>query len=54
MDSQPNLKYLDVDYNKMIEDPKPLVRKINLFLGGELDESAMLRVVDPQLYRQQF
>lgn len=52
MDNQPNLKYIDVDYNAILADPVPHVKKINQFLGGELDESAMLAVVDPQLYRQ--
>jgi hypothetical protein len=52
MDNQPNLKYLDVDYNAILIDPEPYVKKINQFLGGDLDESAMLGVVDPNLYRQ--
>lgn len=52
MNSQPNLQYIDVDYNAMLVDPKPLVKKINQFMGGGLDEAAMIRVVDPELYRQ--
>ena len=28
MNSQPNLKYIDVDYNVMVADPKPQIRKI--------------------------
>jgi hypothetical protein len=52
MDSQRNLKYLDVDYNAMLIDPIPLVREINQFLGGNLDEEKMIAVVDPELYRQ--
>lgn len=52
MKSQPNLKYIDVDYNSMLANPTPQVRKINGFLGGNLDEAAMLEVIDPQLYRQ--
>lgn len=52
MDSQPNLKYIDVDYNIVLKNPEPNIRKINQFLGGDLDESAMLSVVDPNLYRQ--
>lgn len=52
MNGQSNLKSMDVDYNAMLADPAPLVKKINKFLGGNLDEAAMLTVVDPQLYRQ--
>ncbi|MFC1997427.1 sulfotransferase family protein [Chloroflexota bacterium] len=52
MDNQPNLEYIDVDYNATLKDPTPIIKKINLFLGGELDETAMLGVVDPKLYRQ--
>jgi hypothetical protein len=52
MDNQRNLKYFDVDYNAIITNPAPYIKKINQFLGGQLDESAMLEVVDPKLYRQ--
>ena len=52
MTAQPHLQYLDVDYNAMLADPTALVPQINRFLGGALDESAMLEVVDPKLYRQ--
>ncbi|MEA3350945.1 MAG: sulfotransferase family protein [Chloroflexota bacterium] len=52
MDNQPNLRYIDVDYNAAIQDPLPQAKKINQFLGGDLDEQAMAAVVDPSLYRQ--
>ena len=52
MKSQPNLQYIDVDYNAMLADPETHVKKINKFLGGDLDEAAMIVVVDPKLYRQ--
>ncbi len=52
MNAQTNLQYLDVDYNTMLTEPAPQVRKINQFLGGGFDEAAMLAVVDPELYRQ--
>ncbi len=52
MNSQPNLQYLDVDYNSMLRDPIPHVRQINQFLGGRLDEQKMAAVVDHNLYRQ--
>jgi hypothetical protein len=52
MKSQPNLQYIDVDYNAMLADPETHVKKIKKFLGGDLDEAAMISVVDPKLYRQ--
>ena len=52
MNSQPNLQYIDVDYNAILTNPEPHIGKINKFLGGKLDESAMLAVIDPNLYRQ--
>lgn len=52
MNSQPNLIYLDLDYNAMLADPEPYVRQINQFLGGALDEEKMRTVIDPALYRQ--
>ena len=42
---------LDVDYRDMIESPVEQVRRINEFLGGDLDTDAMVAVVDPSLYR---
>jgi hypothetical protein len=53
MDRQPNLTYLDVDYNTLLRgDPMPVIRRINDFLGGDLDEQKMATVIDPSLYRQ--
>lgn len=52
MNSHPDLRYLDIDYNAMLPDPAPYVRQINQFLGGHLDETAMMAVVDASLYRQ--
>lgn len=52
MNSQPNLLYLDIDYNAIVTDPSPFVSQINQFLGGHLDEEEMLTVIDPSLYRQ--
>ena len=52
MNSQPNLLYLDLDYNEIIKNPKPYISQINHFLDGVLDEGEMLSVVDDSLYRQ--
>jgi hypothetical protein len=48
---QPNFAVLDVDYNAMLQDPKPYIQSINQFLGGVLNEQAMGDIVNPDLYR---
>ncbi len=49
--SKPNFKTLEVDYAAVLSDPAREVNTVNSFLGGVLDESPMLRCVDPTLYR---
>lgn len=49
---QPHFKILFISYNETIAKPQPAIAAINEFLGGRLDTAAMLRVVEPQLYRQ--
>jgi hypothetical protein len=50
--NQPNFATYYVDYNRLLEKPKPEVHQINQFLGGKLDESRMVAAIDPNLYRQ--
>lgn len=52
MKSQPNFKFVNLDYNEMVNSPTSLVQTLNDFLGGDLNTQAMLEVVDPNLYRQ--
>jgi hypothetical protein len=52
MKTNPNFKFLYVQYNEMLTDPKAWIQSINAFLGGDLDTGKMLEVVDPALYRQ--
>jgi broad-specificity NMP kinase len=52
LDTQPNIETLHINYNETLEDPWPTVDKVNEFLGGRLDAEAMVRVVNPKLYRQ--
>ncbi|HLA98576.1 MAG TPA: hypothetical protein VJL34_08980 [Anaerolineales bacterium] len=52
IDSQANATRIDINYNQLIEKPRPLVAEINIFMGGGLDEEKMLGVIDPSLYRQ--
>jgi hypothetical protein len=51
MDQQPNVAYLNVDYNQMLGDPLPILDSVNDFCGGTLDVDAMAAVIDPSLYR---
>jgi hypothetical protein len=50
--SQVHTTRIDIDYKQLIANPRPLVAKINKFLGGGLDEDKMVGVIDPSLYRQ--
>lgn len=49
--AQPNFALLDVDYNAMLQDPEPFVHTINQFVDNSLDEQAMVKMVNPKLYR---
>ena len=51
INSQSHATRIDINYKKLIANPKPLVAEINIFLGGGLDEDKMLGVIDPALYR---
>ena len=49
---QRNIKRINVNYNRMIEDPEADIRLLNKFLGNSLDVGIMTQVIDPSLYRQ--
>lgn len=49
---QPNFQILYVSYNETLRNPQAVVQTINGFLGGNLNTEAMVRVVEPTLYRQ--
>ncbi len=48
---QPNFKVLYVGHRDMINDGSTQAKRINEFLGGDLNEQAMAETVDPTLYR---
>jgi len=48
---RPNFEMLEFRYDEAVKDPRAAARAVNVFLGGRLDESAMARVVDAELYR---
>jgi LPS sulfotransferase NodH len=52
MAKQTNIRQLDVDYNKLLENPTPIVEDINSFLSCNLSVDEMVKVIDPSLYRQ--
>lgn len=51
LNSHPNAARIDINYQQLIANPRPLVAEINRFLGGSLDEDQMLGAIDPSLYR---
>ncbi len=52
LDEQSNFRVLFVNYNDLMKDPAPPVEAVDRFLGGQLHHDAMLRCMDPSLYRQ--
>lgn len=54
MEQQPNVEYIEVDYNELLQDPQPQLEQINNFFNGQLDLEQMPQIVDPQLYRQRW
>lgn len=48
---QQHISMIDVDYNRVQEDPLAELARVAEFLGGHLDVAAMANVVDASLYR---
>jgi hypothetical protein len=46
-----NFEILEVRYDAAVKQPKEAARVVNEFLGGTLDEKAMVAAVDAELYR---
>lgn len=51
--AQPTFSVLVVDHHAVLKTSEFAANAVNDFLGGELDVAAMIRAVDPKLYRQQ-
>lgn len=49
---QSNIKFISINYNQVLSDPKKEVKRLNKFLNLNLDSEAMIKVVNPRLYRQ--
>lgn len=48
---QKNIRYIEIDYNRLLVEPEGQIGRLREFLGRELDEQAMAQVIDPTLYR---
>ncbi len=46
MENNPNMEVLKVDYTELLQNPETQVQKVNEFLGGHLDEAAMISAID--------
>lgn len=49
--TQSNISVLEVDYNQLLENPRPCLEEISQFLANGLDVEKMVGAVDPGLYR---
>jgi hypothetical protein len=49
-----NTPTLCLSYAETIAHPTAIAARINAFVGGQLDETAMAKAVDPSLHRQKF
>jgi len=52
LEAQPHIDVICVDYNKMVEDPRKHIERVNRFLGGRMNVEMMVNAVDIALYRQ--
>ncbi len=50
--TQPNMQVLEVDYNLLVQNPRPWAERVNAFVGIKLDAEQMAGAVNPELYRQ--
>jgi len=49
---QANIKFIRINYRDVLDRPEKEAERINQFLGGRLKVAEMVKVVDPNLYRQ--
>jgi hypothetical protein len=50
--AQPNMRFIEIDYNQMLIDPWPQLKMLDKFLNSLVKLEPMAEVVDPELYRQ--
>ena len=51
LDEREDIDYITVRYDKVIENPRREIERINEFLGGVLNVDSAVEAVDPSLYR---
>ena len=51
MSRRPCFDVIEMDYNALVADPEPHLRRLVEFLDLPGDVEAMLAVIDPSLYR---
>ena len=49
---RPCVAVLPVEYHRVLREPAVAAEELRAFLGMDLDAAAMIRAVDPALYRQ--
>jgi hypothetical protein len=52
--ARPATPVLELDHGELLSRPRATARHLRAFVGVELDTAAMLRVVDPALYRSRW
>ena len=50
--NQPNFERIDVDYNRLLEEPEVDIHRITEFLDNSVDAKILKSVIDPRLHRQ--
>jgi hypothetical protein len=50
--AQPGVAVLPVEYHRVLREPAAVAEDLRAFLSLDLDAAAMVRAVDPALYRQ--
>lgn len=50
-ETRPEIPVLRLGYRRLLQNPLPGVQDVRDFLGLDLDQQAMIREVDPSLYR---
>jgi hypothetical protein len=52
LEMRKNMRSIEIHYGDVVRGDADAIDRLNDFLGGQLDASAMRGVVDPKLYRQ--
>ncbi len=52
VNSQPNIMRVDINFNELLQNPRPHIEMINKFLDDILESEKAEAVIDPTLYRQ--